>query len=1519
MKSVSRQLKTLQKAVLDLNPTGPDGFEGLVGQVLGSICGCQFRLASSGSQRGRDGGASLESGDVYFEAKRYEASIPRPTLSDKIVEVTNEDVGVLDLWILAATVAVSEQHASHCRRALERTGIGFLLLDWADEHELPLLPLALAMGHHTTARFLGRGARRHASVARTLAAIRAEPAFPALSEALALDIGRSVVGLETARRGNEKWLNERFADRVRARAAFGQRLAPFDLSAHPRLSRPQLAKELRGAFDGPPSGAVFAVLGDEGVGKSWLIPETWASLEPRPLLIVATADSFESASPQDIDAFLIDRLVDQSGPVRNELSKKRWARRLKAWRAAKPAQRTRLTLFLDGLNQAPSPRWPAWIDAANVAVESIGGQLIFTTRTAHFERAIRRLMGADIVKVHVSEWSDAELDELLLQTGVVPTALADAVRKALRNPRLLGLAIELLGASAVESIHSLSVERLLFEYLSRADHSPLEGWDFSRLLSKLGESVFKRMVDSDLDDLRAFDVGFDQQLRSVIDTRFFQPLSGESGRYEIREDGLSLALGLWLLETLRKEERNKRDPSIKMDAVLEPLSALDMLAEVLWAAVEVATHGEQTSPSIISVLLQRYAALQNLDRDRHRSFSRMVHAVPEAFLLASRELALHDPAAANAQLIFQAVETAGVDGTMVTRHAAQWLAYYSLLPNRRMFTLRRRAPADEIAAERTKLTGQLQQRMANLAPHETSLLTQRLVQQDEGDLDDLHRIAMRLLAGRALAPAARALVGWCFGRALNGGLDAPLDDFGHLVRLNRVDWSRTRQALLDSASTLRQPNTSPTGQWALVYVLRATGDARDGDDAEAIAKELTKDRESIGGWRRVEQLCDTDPCDPHSAVASNIHHTAEKFSGLDVTSIARGASMTESDAFLREATPGLARFAPAVAVGLYRRLAGDVSRREGDLRRWGVLQLASHTAALEPVALESLVTAASVADAPREGESGSERDEWLTAQYSLLLGAPHLSGDRQLALIAKTRSSSLILPLLELMKPATPAVAEEILNDAVADGDVARQRNVLAFLQTSATPLTDGLVEMIASLMLSKDRQTRFTAIGVAAVSNNEKLIRRFSESAWTAVDLEPDNSTWEKWWGSMLLIAGAERGHIGRPALVDRIGREYLGLAAARLEPDAAEIVAGLANAAFEAAFGHSGLIQLPHALNRPIAVEGGNRPPLMSLGDQPESQDPKVVLREMTEPEEEHDARQARIWRTVHETRNQLYSAGAWLAFEDIGLEGMRAIARVNPAMVRSWLHALVSADESKLASLHAFGLELVAATFEREMQARVLLQRLLAIEPLVHRTVGPAEVPFELTVAWSLADDERVKDLCFERLDRAANDHAIAVDVLAAHGVGKQDRVLDYVRSRVTVGEPWAMSRALMVAGFSEPLQEFEELIDAHSASAGFCGTVAHAAKYAYERNVWALEWYRRMQKAETPVEFWRCAILLTKIVDARFTTWPSAAETSATFDSFRATLKDPVRNRIKGWARKRGRTLFGGKVPDRVFIQ
>jgi hypothetical protein len=91
MAAVNKKFDDLRDLVRKPNPTGPDGFEGLMAAVLTDITKTSFGLANSGSQSGKDGQSVLNDGAISSEGKLYDETVPKNEILTKIAEMAAAD------------------------------------------------------------------------------------------------------------------------------------------------------------------------------------------------------------------------------------------------------------------------------------------------------------------------------------------------------------------------------------------------------------------------------------------------------------------------------------------------------------------------------------------------------------------------------------------------------------------------------------------------------------------------------------------------------------------------------------------------------------------------------------------------------------------------------------------------------------------------------------------------------------------------------------------------------------------------------------------------------------------------------------------------------------------------------------------------------------------------------------------------------------------------------------------------------------------------------------------------------------------------------------------------------------------------------------------------------------------------------------------------------------------------------------------------------------------------------------
>ena len=588
----SSHVESLKTSLLQLSPTGNDGFEGLMATVLTDISGIPFRVAASGAQFGSDGNAASEDDGVYFECKRYKDTIPRSEIISKIADLSIRSINV-DAWFLCATSEVSAQLARDVQELGRQFGIATFILDWTGA--FPPLTVALAMSANATRYFSAAGTSDSASAA--LEAIRTDSDFSARAEQLRRDLSEPLIGTEVARQANAAWLTAIFSSREQATREFGEPLSPLDDAHGPARPRANLIAEIRPLLSGEATGTTLCVLGGEGVGKSWLVAHSWSRVDRRPLMVVLSPrDCHAVALPEDCDDLLASKLPAQAGGAVNDAVVSGWRRKLARWRDGSRPDRPRLIVVIDGANQRPQIDWPRVIDAFGDALNRIGGRLIVTARTTYYETRLRPRLMTAVEELSVPEWTESERDEILTENGIdhavlhrVQNAHA-AVARSLLNPRLLGIAVRLLKGKTVENIEEFSVNHLLFEHLrtrEQESRSPEPAHECVHRLRTHAQEVLSRHQKGLSDDVTVFD---SEDVQTVADGRYFVPVDGDPTRYALQDDGLVLALGFVVIDRLGIASRNDRDLAAELDAAIDPIAALDQTAACTDSGAHVRVH-----------------------------------------------------------------------------------------------------------------------------------------------------------------------------------------------------------------------------------------------------------------------------------------------------------------------------------------------------------------------------------------------------------------------------------------------------------------------------------------------------------------------------------------------------------------------------------------------------------------------------------------------------------------------------------------------------------------------------------------------------------------------------------------------------------------------------------------------------------------------------------------------------------------------------------------------------------------
>lgn len=1528
---VSSTLARLKATILSLPETGGSGFEGLIAALLGSVTRVSFRLAASGNQDGQDGRGEGPMGAVSFEAKLYTSKLTKSVVNNKATEIIASAYPP-DVWVLAATVALSTQIESTLRAAFARTETALLVLDWPDNSPLPPLAMLCAMAPQAFLDFL----TTHSTDMAALEAIEADlaelaslPDFDHLSSALSAVLKIPTSGAPIALHANRNHFTELFAKRDKATHRFGQPLAPTAEFALPTIDRAERAS-IDAIFVEPPSTELIAVIGDQGCGKSWAVAQAWLAQVHPPFLVFLTSAEAVAMQDEAIPKLVARCLIEQAGGAFTDDGLRRWMRRIDRW-AGIPAAAPRLVVVVDGLNERARTDWAPWLSKLVTFVASIGGRVIATSRTRYFKRVENRL-SVPCHSISVGDFSDQELNAALATHGITPNQIAPRVRPSLLNPRILGIALELLSSAEIRTAEELSIERLLFEHVRRHQSEPTHAetpYQFSRLLSEHANEVRNRIVRQVAEDRLIFDsydfrdapqYDLPRDLLPVVQERFFEALDEDQSLYRLTDDGLTFGLALATIRELQAAERNGRSVTERLADIVEPVAALDKVTDVLFAAALLASVDGQVSRHIGANLLERFAAQQNIDEDSYPAFCGIVRNIPVSALDALFALDTSERRAQHKDWLVAALRAARSDAdtwNIIAVSLDQWLRLYSLDPAHGA------VPHDDDAEKRAKALEEsrikIDGKLEVLTVCERKILDEKLIRNDSINSLALCEDAFLILAGMPLEPFADALVCWAFARELNGGYRVPWRDYQFVIQHNRRDWFEARTAIIEACGCFANGDASEAARWTLVYVLRATGDVNDGDRAEALADTLIEDWQRFEGWRLVERYCPSDPCDPASERPIEIAATVERYQAMSPAELMINRWVGENEHFLRDAGPGIARFEPRVGAELNRAVLEDIITRPSPVAVSTLTWFGGASVLMEPDFVDRVLARAAVLSHPDHPDGGSGDKDWVVSQYLLVAAFQHLDGDAQVEVLRKLpEHGPPLLQLDDVFQPARPEIVDGLIDQAIQSSEEHRLLMALAFARSSGSKLSAIAIGQIRQLIVHPKPSVRGLAMQISAEHPDKDQLASFAKSGWTAEKFAEREDFYERWHGSSLILAAAKKGLILPADAVTRIIPERYSDAARLLGYAAVgRPLADLLTQAFARVLETA--IPFPPPRVSQNDLRDADSVVRFSLDQDDDNLPIDQALKRFNESDEQFSARQKDSWDRFETFTLELTKSGAELILRDVGFEALNAVAQSDLQTMQAIAQQICELPRARLPRIANFASRIARALSVYDPASATSLFRACdGREGYVRISCTQAGIPLMAWDAWHSTQTDLIEVYWRERLERAPSDHLLSIEVLASCMAGHQDFLEAYAESVIATGHPVSTARALMILGYCDEGPTVEATIQRFRGRNGLVGQSANAAHYAYERNCWSRVWFSELARTPNKVDFWRYATLLCKIADGRILLRNSEPEPGSLLERFGWSLDKPLSRRFEAWKEKRSKKLFGGDRPREIYL-
>ena len=593
----------------------PGCLERLAQSALGNLLDVPFRNARSGDQRGGDGGASGIR-DLVFEARRYEptTSFDERGIRGQILQAVERKPD-LEAWLLVSTREVPEQIQDAIDATALGQGIAAISLDWMRQ---PLPKLAVLFASCPDGFAVEFGQQHDVLLER----IRDLSGYAPSLKSIERELQSWSIGHESIREASHRRVREIWEFRPRAQAKFKQDVAGGEESAR-HVRRTALIDHLDAWFDRSHEGAVGALVGRDGTGKTWATVD-WLQLrlDRLPIVVLAPSSTLGSTEPTHVGLVrFVARYLHEVADVRDVSY---WEGRVRRLLARPVDEGPALLLFFDGLNQLPSHDWLGLLQQLEDIPFHQRAVTLISARTTFFDDRLdklRRLIAPPhrIVVGNYDEAPGGEFDRKLALAGLSREDLPDHLVRHAVVPRMFDLIVQL--RSELGSVREVTVHRLLWAYGASAIPASSDGafsessWrSFLRDLANDYRGGRHRPTRRQVESLSASatltpdDVY--RRVSGVVDG-IFTRLDGED-ELHFESDFVYHALGLALVARMAQHEAGE-NPTTVLDRFLDPIAGYDGRAEVMRAAVSITLlrHAAEP-PTWLGTLCTYWLHSQNL-------------------------------------------------------------------------------------------------------------------------------------------------------------------------------------------------------------------------------------------------------------------------------------------------------------------------------------------------------------------------------------------------------------------------------------------------------------------------------------------------------------------------------------------------------------------------------------------------------------------------------------------------------------------------------------------------------------------------------------------------------------------------------------------------------------------------------------------------------------------------------------------------------------------------------------------
>ncbi len=1559
---VKREKKTIRTktkkdylllTLLDLKPTGPTGFEGLIRELLECWTGQLFRLARAGSQSGKDATSDSPSGIIIAaEMKRYgqESTLNRRELLGELVEAI-QGLPNLDLWVLATTTEIGDKEVEGIKKQSEQEGIESLLLD-SREDGSGYLKAFCARYPDIIKNFCNKNNQdiNIEELELSINSIQSHANYERTIKQLSEKLNAAVFGFNGARSKVFQWLRQHIDSHIESMSAFQQDIGLNDKKRREPIIRTSLNAQFNSWWENRNANSAHAVLlGEEGTGKTWAAM-AWLSSrfdgKTGPILLPVTSAQLSGTS--NIDELIIETLIKRCGKTETF-----WKKRLNGWMNRPEIDGPLFLLYLDGLNEKPNLPWRNLITQANSS-DWYGRVAIFMSSRKEFYQTKIASLDSGVKEIETTGYDDAELkQELDLASVPNSVVIPEEMRSLIRKPRYCDLALRYF-ADLLNS-GDLTIERLLYqdykERMAKKLNLPVTDDDFNQILCALAKKHMNGIHSFGKTDIATILPSADASgaiMQEIIDGGLLVKTDQISTPYRVEIRRLVYGLGMLMADQVSSEQRASIDEYLAVaETWLEPHPDMELKVTIVGAATFISIMNKDYPVNARRALLLLWIGSRNMTDLQEKAVSAYlpdcaqdIIAITDVFWSSEKDNGVAQERLARAFLKHR--DDSKIKPILIDA-CKRWMSYINI--NGQPFE--RSSNKDNISELRQGLFKRLGQEVAT--GDSITFHGRRFLIIEDDHILRLTRFAMFLISDGDRLSFIEAFFQWAISRRLMGR-HSEFDEAAWIIRLTDEDLWPTfeptlTQMMLSGDETLKK---------AARLLLDCIGNRPANELIEknlrdlypATTFQIEYQRDPYASIFSLSSRDDYEPCmarndlplhhivnkiekylaDPDiTAPASFILRLNEATQSLPVAGYHASFGRTVEDHQIETFMPVLARFAFQNLGELMRQAVHSLDQRNEEGIRQLLIYLPEQGIVLhEPeIAILDKILAMYHRKAciwPEHANYGSMDREMFAECRGTLARIVHLTADEIPIFILNRPDKALDLESLEhWFQPLPENTVGDYLSLILSESSPVAQYRILWLLYKSKPVISNVHRRLLIEWVGSSNNFLKYSALQFAWLSGDQLLIDHILQKDFG--HLEPETSRIDAWIANIYCKYGRD---LPLDTIIQRLPLEWVGkviyenscrtgdvslfanlldtawqMIAQRKEMDDSTFVSPQVEK--DQKTGATFVQYKEPSYDRSIRYVSqflswhSGRP-------NEENGKPNLLLHESAE---DFTARQRMFHEQIKVLMQQEVTRWRYCQFNT---DVLSCICQDHPKIVEKWIDAALESHSGKnlIISCSGFYQSLCSALVKIGNQRGFILWRKICEHPhRVNFINKNADTDWMTCLPFSAIPSKDASNAALELLENCHSDIGLLELANAACAYEQQAWILEKTQDLIGRLPLWLRAKGIMFISLADMEREIDSLIQSADIGGTWVEKLLPQMKYLHDRNRWARHWYNLFLTVSDNDEAFSCFQLFLKSVDRRCHLWVDVLDERAQKYSriaerrmkFRLINNDEIKRAIK----------------------